>query len=202
MMAQTFVSPHRFDLPEGNGVVLVSQPFYTPSSRFQLVDGSQAPTGAKVLKALQMRRRPSEVPGIYPARTTTLTLLLAHTVFSATSPTFAANYKGNQATTVYSAALSLPDFSAGPLPAPAPWSITIPYTTSFQYNGNDDLLVELQCQGTSPVGQPYPLDTVDASAVLGGYAFYNGVEPCQVTGQPFPFSIVANRGPALRARDR
>ena len=192
---QYFTTPKGFALQEGNTEVYTSQPFYGANTRFQYLDGTQAPTGAKVLKSLELRRRPTEVPGDYPARTTTLTVILAHTTQATASTTFASNDKGAVSTTVYSGSFNLPDFSAGPGPMPSPFTILVPYTTNFSYNGTDDLLVEIQCAGTTPPSKQYPLDCVDAPAVLGGYSFYNGGEQCQVTGRTYPFWTNANNDP-------
>lgn len=194
---QYFTTPNGFALQEGNTEVYTSQPFYGANTRFQYLDGTQAPTGAKVLKSLELRRRPTEVAGTYPARSTTLTVILAHTTQATPSPTFASNYKGAVSTTVYSGPFNLPDFSAGPGPMPAPFTILIPYTTTFSYNGTDDLLVEIQCAGTTPANQQYPLDCVDAPALPGGYSYYNSGEQCQVTGRTFPFWTNVNNDPTF-----
>lgn len=194
---QYFTSPKGFNLSEGNTEVFTSQPFYGANTRFQFLDGTQAGTSSKVLKSLELRRRPTEVPGPYPARTTNLTVILAHTTQATASTTFATNYKGGLSTTVFSGSFNLPDFSAGPVAMPAPWSILIPYTTNFVYNGTDDLLVELQCAGTTPASTQYPLDCVDAVAVPGGYSVYNGNEPCTVSGHSFPFWSNVNNDPTF-----
>jgi hypothetical protein len=191
-----FTTPKGFSHPEGNNEVFTSHPLYSANARFQYTDGTQAPTSAKVLKDLAFRRRASEVPGPYGARTTNLTLIYAHTTYSATTTTFATNYKGSSSTTTYSGVLNLPDMSAGPLPLPAPW-VVVPLTTTFPYNGTDDLLIEFQCANTTPSAQQYPLDTIDGTYYPGGYSIYNGIEPCQVTGRTNPFWINANNDPVI-----
>ena len=194
---QSFTTPAGLVLSEGNNEVFVSQPFYAANARYQYIDGTQNPTAAKTLKGLSLRRRPTAVAGTFPARSTTLTLTLAHTTYASTTTTFSSNYRGGLSTKAYSGPLSMPDLSAGSLPPPAPWAIVIPYTTTFAYNGTEALLVEFQCANTSPADQEYPLDTIQGTVRTGGYGTYNGLAPCQVTGRASPFLINASANPVI-----
>src|SRR6185295_17396237 len=91
-LSQTsWISPTGYTFLQGNTDVYSSVPFYAANARFQYLDGTQVGTPRANIKKIEMRRRPSEVPGTYPARTTTMTVIMAHTSIAAVSTTFATN---------------------------------------------------------------------------------------------------------------
>src|SRR5262245_11678149 len=181
----SWLSPAGYSFVQGNTDAFSSVPFYAANARYQYLDATQVGTPRANINRVEIRRRPSVVPGNFPARTTTLTVIMAHTSLASVSTSFATNYKNAAATTVYSGPFNLPDLSAGPISAPSPFTIAVPFTTNFSYNGADDLLIEFQCAGTSPSAQHYPLDCVDAPAIANGFGFFNSEEHCTVGANPF-----------------
>ena len=187
----TFTTPNGFHLPEGTVDAVSFAPVFYPNARVQYFDGTQLGTPRPSIQKLEMRRRPSEVAGFYPPRGFDLVVILAHTTFATRSPTFANNYKGGVKTIAFSGPVTFPDFSAGPLPMPAPWAVAVLFTTPFSYNGTDDLLLELQCSNQGGIGMDYPVDCVDGKQRVGGYVSDSTFDYCMVGSLGFS-SWVAN----------
>lgn len=176
----TFLTPNGFALPEGSVETPSYAPTFYPNARVQYFDGTQVGTPRPHLNKLELRRHPSTLSGFYPGRSFDLVVILAHTSLAARVPTFANNYKGGLATTVFTGTVNWPDFSVGPLPMPAPWSIAVPLYITFSYNGVDDLLVEFQCSNQGGIGMEYPVDCIDAKQRLGGYVADSLFDYCMV----------------------
>lgn len=188
---QTITIPPGRATTEGESEITPFIPWYSMSGqgRYQWLSGENRGPAIAGIAKLEMRRDGKSGAGVYPARTTDLEVVMAHTNAAAPSTVFADNYKGKVSTVVLPRrTVDLPDHSAN-VGAPAPWTIVIPFDVPFSYNGTDDLLVEMSCLNTSPTGG-YSLDAEDGVPVRSAHADY--IDPAgKCTTQQGSFEIFA-----------
>ena len=191
--AQTwFTSPIGLTEVEGNGVSSINPASFT-ASRLQFLDGNQRGMARPGIRALALRR------DSYPAANTTagartleLGVVMAHTIQTAPSLTFAGNYLNGQSTQVYSLKpTNLPDLrpQGG---TPGAWAITLPFDRTFTYNGAQDLLWEVASRNNTVTGAYWLDSATNGSAAGGGFGSfqYNGWQACTVPPNTSPFELI------------
>ena len=162
---RTVTVPRGFDSVESISTpVSAGHPFFAANARWQVLDGSLRGNVINGIQKLELRRDGDTATGSFPARTTKLQVLFSHGNAATYSTQFAGNYVGAPATMFAKQAINLPDLSAA-TPTPAPWGIAIPFDSgkTFNYDGAHELLVEFQCEATTPVDKLWPLEAVDST---------------------------------------
>ena len=103
------------------------------------------------------------------------------------STQFGSNYVGAPVKVVAKAAFNFQDLSAAS-PSPAPWGISIPFDSGqiFNYDGQHELLIEFQCDTTTPADKSWPLEAVDTTtAGIGQVGFFEPFGYCTTQNGPF-----------------
>lgn len=185
---RTVTIPRGFDNVESlSAPASTAHPFHAKFARYQLLDSSLVGTPILGIQKLELRRDGETAAGTFPARTTNLQLLIAHGNAATFSTQFAANYVGAPVKVVASKAFNFPDLSAAG-PSPAPFGISIPFDSGmkFDYDGSHELLIEFQCDTTTPDSKPWPLEAVDSSAPgVGQVGFFESFGYCTTANGPF-----------------
>ncbi|MCC6671907.1 MAG: hypothetical protein IT458_12665 [Planctomycetes bacterium] len=184
---QTITMPPGRETVEGASASTVYAPWYGSSGqgRYQWFSGLNKGLPMAIRKLEMRRDGVAATSSGYVARTTDMEIVMADTVASTFSTTYASNYKNGQSTVVFTRKpVSLP--SHGPnVGSPAPWSIAVQYDVPFIYLAQDDLLVEISCLNTTPTGS-YSLDCEVGSPAKTGTATYLDVAgKCQTPNGAF-----------------
>lgn len=184
-LAQSTVTiPVAYTTTEGPTNSAIWMPIFGSSGQGRYQWSTSSLRGAPIVninKAEYRRDGLQAASTLYGPRTTTLSLVMAHCNAAALTTTYASNYVGSPTTCVAPAPFNFPDHTNPPATTPAPWTVSIPFTTNFTYNGTNDLMWEIVCTGTTPTGS-YSIDGV-AGTGFGtvGTSAYLGV-PCSGTG--------------------
>lgn len=185
---RTVTFPAGFDATESYSAPAASaHPFYAANARWQLLYTSARGSAYVGIQKLELRRDGGTAAGVFPARTTNLVVLFAHGEATTFSTQFSGNYVGTPVKVVSRKGFNLPDLSAAS-PSPAPWGVAIPFDAAltFDYDGGHDLLVEFQCDGTTPVDKSWPLEAVDSgSPGIGQVGFFDGFGYCTTQNGQF-----------------
>ncbi|MCA8956303.1 MAG: hypothetical protein KDC87_09515 [Planctomycetes bacterium] len=207
-VAQSFTSPKGFDTTEAgsaHGFSLAS----ATDSIWQQIDSSLHGGGFTGIKSIAFRRDGAlAANAAYVARTLkSLSVTMSHATLAAATGNLSGNYKGTPTTVFPAKDVSAPDWTAAPSSSPMPFSLSIPFATTWSYNGTDDLLWEVAIQAvqTAPTALvSYPFDFQRYSGafqVVAGDAFIG--QGCRVSGMArnFVLSVDAyNHGTKFRLR--
>ena len=200
---QTFTAPPGYGTTEGPAAQTLYVPWFDGmGGRYQWSSGSNRGTPRPNINKLEMRRDGlAAASTTWAARTTTLTVVMGHTNMTTLSTTFASNYVGATTTVVNAMPYNVPNHNVPPPVAPpAPWTVSVPFTANFTYNGTDDLLWEMICTNSAPTGA-YSTDAhaggAGTRATLGTACSFtqSGNAPAAVGGNRIRMQLWASGGP-------
>ncbi|MHC4513805.1 MAG: hypothetical protein ACYTGW_05470 [Planctomycetota bacterium] len=174
LSAQTkyYVSPPGTELVEGNSSSSISLGY--GASRVQQIDNSLLGSGLQVIRSIAWRRNNTAKPTA--ARMIDITILMAHSNFSAVTNTYASNYK-TPPTAVFPRAKVNLDWSKPALLTPPEYDAVFPFKSIFIYNAADALLWETQTMTGTAMDSGYSQDWFSTAA-----ATTQGLRP-QVLGK-------------------
>ena len=133
-----YITPVGAEFFEGSSSSDIMFGNWNPNTRTQQIDNNLAGRNLPLVRFIGWRRNGSANAGA--AKTTDVTVLMAHADYNTITNVFANNYKTPAQTVFTKKAVNLPDWNAPSGSVPSPFDVVLPLDVPFLYNGQDALL--------------------------------------------------------------
>ncbi len=196
----SFTSPAGYDTTDGSSnhdYILFSE----YGMRWQQIDHTHRGTPQPNINAISWRRDAATVSDAtwISRNVTNLRVIMAHVdpvSFAPSATNMSGTYKDVPVTVVTVPMLNLPDWTTQTAvpPAAEPFTITVPFTTGWNYNGTDDFVWEVQYDTNDQAANDYGNDFVLDTGSSTGYnsttgSILTGSVGCIATGDNSGFDI-------------